>query len=99
MKLTFILKNGEEREVSFSEGETILRVAEQNDIPLHGACEGFGVCGGCHVIIENLYDKLPDISDVENDGLDKAKNVKLRSRLACQIILNSSLDGLRVRLV
>lgn len=99
MKLIFILKTGEEKEVDFSEGETLLHVAEQNSIPLYGACEGFGVCGGCHVVIENLGDRLPDISDVENDGLDKAKNVTLRSRLACQIILNSSLDGLRVRLV
>ena len=51
------------------------------------------------MIIENLADKLPEISDVENDGLDKAKNVSLKSRLACQIVLNKSLNGLRVKLV
>lgn len=99
MKITFILKNGEEKVVDFSQGDTVLYVAEQNDIPLHGACEGFGICGGCHVVIENLHDKLPEVSDAENDGLDKAKNVTLKSRLACQVVLDSNLDGLRVRLV
>ncbi len=99
MQIIFILKDGAEKSVYFEEGQTILQVAERNEIPLRSGCEGFGICGGCHVIIENLADKLPEISDVENDGLDKAKNVSLKSRLACQIILNKDLDGLRVKLV
>ncbi len=99
MQITFILKDGTEKSVDFEEGQTILQVAERNNIPLRRGCEGFGICGGCHVIIENLADKLPEISDAENDGLDKAKNVSLKSRLACQVILNANLNGLRVKLV
>ncbi len=99
MQMIFILKDGTEKTVDFEEGQTILQVAEQNGIPLHSNCEGFGICGGCHVIIENLGDKLPEISDTENDGLDKAKNVTLKSRLACQVVLSMNLNGLRVKLV
>ncbi|MDR0631827.1 MAG: 2Fe-2S iron-sulfur cluster binding domain-containing protein [Holosporaceae bacterium] len=99
MEIVFILKNGEERNVSFSENQTILAVAEENHIPLGSACEGFGVCGGCHVIIENLEDKLPQISEREEDTLDKAKGVTLKSRLACRVVLDKSLNGLRVKLV
>jgi ferredoxin len=93
------LKDKTEYISEFSEGETILHVAEKNNIPLNGFCEGFGICGGCHVIVENFHDKLPEISDEENDALDNAKGITLKSRLACQVILNSSLNGLRVRLV
>jgi ferredoxin len=99
MQVTFILKNNTEKTVDFVDGQTILQVAEKNHIPLHGACEGFGVCGRCHVVIENLRDKLPGISDMENDALDRATGVTMHSRLACQIRLNASLDGLRIKLL
>jgi ferredoxin len=98
MNVTFILNDQTERTISFKEGQTLLAVAEENKIPIHGACEGFCVCGGCHVLIENLEDKLPKISDKENDALDNVRGVVFnKSRLACQIVLNSQLDGLRVR--
>ena len=101
MKIIFIMKNGKEVEAHFSVGQTILQVAEENNIPLFGNCEGFGVCGCCHVYVENA-DKfagvMPEISDVENNALDNARNVKINSRLACQIKLNEKLDGLKVRL-
>ena len=99
MRIIFILKDGSEKIVSFLENQTILQTAEENNIPLHGNCEGFGVCGSCHVIIENLHDKLPEISDKENDAMDNARGVTMKSRLACQIILKKSLDGLRVKLI
>ncbi len=99
MEIIFILRNGKEKKVSFKEGQTVLNVAEENDINLHGNCEGFGVCGGCHVQIENLFDTIPEASSLEEDTLEKVSNLNMNSRLACQIILNSSLDGLRVKLV
>ena len=98
MKITFILKDASEKNCDFSEGETVLKVAEKNAIPIKSFCEGFGVCGACHVIVENLLDKLPPVSDKENDALDRANGVTLHSRLACQIVLTKELDGLRVRL-
>ena len=99
MNITFLLKDGTKKIVSFEEGQTILQVAEKNGIKLNSNCEGFGVCGGCHVKIENLSDKLPEISEKEDDTLDKVFGVGMNSRLACQVVLNSSLDGLIVKLV
>ncbi|GHU11934.1 ferredoxin [Alphaproteobacteria bacterium] len=97
MNVTFILKDQTERIVSFTDGQTLLEVAEENRIPIHGACEGACICGGCHVLIENLADKLPKISDQENDALDNAHGVVFnKSRLACQVVLTPELDGLRV---
>ncbi|MDR2723882.1 MAG: 2Fe-2S iron-sulfur cluster binding domain-containing protein [Holosporaceae bacterium] len=99
MKITFILKNGEEKTVQFTANQSVLKVAEKNHIPLASACEGFGACGKCHVLIENLQDKLSPISDLEEDTLDKVSGVTMNSRLACQLILNNYLDGLRIKLV
>ena len=99
MKMTFILKDKTEREVEFITGDTVLQAAEKNDIPLHGGCEGFGICGSCHVIVEGHIEKLMEISDLENNGLDRAIGVTMRSRLACQIILDASHDGLKIKLM
>ena len=96
MKITFILKDGLEKSCDFSDGETILKVAERNAVPIKSFCDGFGVCGACHVTVENLFDKLPPISDKENDALDRASGVTMHSRLACQVVLTKELDGLRV---
>ncbi|MDR2681908.1 MAG: 2Fe-2S iron-sulfur cluster binding domain-containing protein [Holosporaceae bacterium] len=98
MKVIFIFKNQSEREVNFKEGQTLLEIAEQSDIPIHGNCEGNRICGGCHVLIENFHDKLPKISEQENDALDNAICVTSRSRLACCLVLNQQLDGLRVKI-
>lgn len=97
MKVVFILNDNKKKEVECSVGETLLSVAERNNL-LRGNCEGFGVCGSCHVIIENLNDKLPEISDLENNALDKARHVTSKSRLACQITLTEDLDGLSIRI-
>lgn len=99
MNIIFKLKDGAQKSVPFENGQTILQVAEKNEIRLNSNCEGFGVCGGCHVKIENLLDKLPEISDKENDTLDRVSGIDRSSRLACQVVLSSSLDGLIVKLI
>ena len=57
------------------------------------------MCGGCHVKIENLLNELPEISEKEDDALDRVSGVGMNSRLACQVVLKSNLDGLIVILV
>ena len=98
MNITFISKNGSKTEATFEEGQSILEVARNNFVDINSNCEGFGVCGSCHVKIENLSEKLPPISDSENDTLDRVSGLSANSRLACQVILNKDLDGLIVRI-
>ena len=38
MKITFILKDGSEKNCNFSEEDTILKVAERNGIPIRSFC-------------------------------------------------------------
>lgn len=98
MKITFILQDNSEKCVNFVAGKTILEVAKKYDIPLRHNCEGFGVCGTCHVIIEEGAENLPEISSKETMTLDLANGVSTNSRLACQVILQKNNDGLKVRI-
>jgi ferredoxin len=47
---------------------------------------------------EEMYDKMPEPDDDENDMLDLAFGLTETSRLGCQVIMDESLDGLRVKL-
>ena len=41
-------------------------------------------CSTCHVYVRKGFDSLPEITDKENDIMDKAFGVTSESRLACQ---------------
>ena len=65
-----------------------------------GACGGSCACSTCHVIVESdeMYDKMDEPDDDENDMLDLAFGLTETSRLGCQVKMNKELDGLRVKL-
>mmetsp|Transcript_7059 Transcript_7059/g.8112 ORF Transcript_7059/g.8112 Transcript_7059/m.8112 type:complete len:180 (-) Transcript_7059:223-762(-) len=97
--VTFVDCDGEHT-VSAPIGHSLLEVAHRNEVELEGACEGSLACSTCHVIVEDqdLYDKLEEPDDDENDMLDLAFGLTETSRLGCQIIAAEELDGLRVRI-
>jgi len=45
-----------------------------------------------------MFDKMEEATDDENDMLDLAFGLTENSRLGCQIVMSKELDGLRVRL-
>lgn len=56
-------------------------------------------CSTCHVIVGAQWsERLPKPSEPESDMLDLTYGVTPTSRLACQIVLTESLDGLVVTL-
>ena len=95
--ITFILAGGVEKRVNAPNGISLLEVAHRNEIPLEGACEGSLACSTCHVIVdEAFYAGLPKATDDEEDMLDLAFGLTHTSRLGCQIMMNDSLEGLKV---
>ena len=51
----------------------------------------------CHVHIDPAFaDKLPAISEDEDDLLDSSDHRDGNSRLSCQLPVTDALDGLRV---
>lgn len=86
-------------EANGAAGTRLLELAQANDQPLEGACEGAMACSTCHVVVApDDFAKLPPASDEEEDLLDFAYGVSRTSRLACQIWLSDAIDRLEVRM-
>ncbi len=73
-------------------GQSILEIALKNNIELHHNCGGVCACSTCHVYVEKGEEYLPEITDREEDFIDRAVNPRLTSRLGCQCILEGG-DG------
>ncbi|MCB5945306.1 ferredoxin family 2Fe-2S iron-sulfur cluster binding protein [Acidocella sp. KAb 2-4] len=98
-KMTFIERNGEQREVDAPLGLSVLEVAHKHGVDLEGACEGSLACSTCHVIVApDWFDRLKRPSEDEEDMLDVAFGLQKTSRLGCQIVMTEALDGLTVSL-
>lgn len=97
--VNFINSRGELKSVNAVEGETLMECAKKNDIhEIEAECGGGCSCATCHVYIDKDWvDKIDEPSEMEEDMLDFATNVKDNSRLSCQIKLEANLDGLTVR--
>lgn len=78
-------------------GDSILEIALGNNIDLHHNCGGVCACSTCHVYIESGEDFLPELTDREEDFIDRAVNPRLNSRLGCQCVLEKGSGDLVVR--
>ncbi|PIA14001.1 ferredoxin [Coemansia reversa NRRL 1564] len=97
--VTFIEPDGNEVKATGEEGTNLMELAHENDVDLEGACEGACACSTCHVILpDNIYDRLPEPSDEENDMLDLAFGLTDTSRLGCQVMLSPEMEGMRIKL-
>ncbi|KTT56535.1 2Fe-2S ferredoxin [Pseudomonas oryzihabitans] len=72
-----------------SEGETIIVAALRNGIDIEHACEMSCACTTCHVVIQEGFDSLEPSDELEDDMLDKAWGLEMRSRLSCQAVVGS----------
>ena len=66
---------------------TLLEIALMNDIELHHNCGGVCACTTCHLYVEQGMEHIDEISDKEEDFIDRAVNPRLSSRLGCQSLL------------
>jgi 2Fe-2S ferredoxin len=83
--------------VNASVGDTLLDVTKKNKLRLLGACGGVGLCGACHVFIDNEFlPKLNEKTENEENFLDIFPIAQSNSRLACQVIVSKDLDGMTV---
>ena len=99
IKVTFINADGAVQQVDAEEGRNLLEIAQAAGQPLEGTCEGQMACSTCHVIVDrDWFDKLPRSVEDEEDMLDLASGARRTSRLSCQIILTTELDGLVVHI-
>jgi 2Fe-2S ferredoxin len=67
--------------------QSLLEIALQNDIDLHHNCGGVCACSTCHLYVNTGEEFMEEISDKEEDFVDRAINPRLNSRLGCQCVL------------
>lgn len=66
---------------------SILEATEEYDVHLNHNCGGVCACSTCHVYILKGDEFLEEISDKEEDFIDRAINPRLESRLGCQCVI------------
>lgn len=99
MQITFVLTDKQEKMVEGRIGATLLEIIEENDIPVFGGCGGFGVCGSCRIKIDpGCANQVNPAEEQESDTLEMFQSDD-GIRLACQITLTESCNGLRVILI
>ena len=97
--MTFVQRDGSRREVEAPLGLSVLEIAHKHDVDVEGACEGSLACSTCHVIVDpGWFARLARPTEDEEDMLDLAFGLQKTSRLGCQIVMTSALDGLVVAL-
>jgi ferredoxin len=98
--ISFVLADSTKKVVDAYVGESLLQVAQRNDIDLEGACEGVCACSTCHIIFPSydVYDSLEEPSEDEEDMLDMAFGLTETSRLGCQVLVDSNMDGIDIEL-
>ncbi len=73
--------------------QSLLEIALDNNIELHHNCGGVCACSTCHLYINQGEDLVEELSDKEEDFIDRAVNPRLNSRLGCQCILLPGKSG------
>ncbi len=90
LKINFGEAGKESIELPIAAGEDVLDIVLENGISLQHNCGGVCGCSTCHVYVNNGMDNIQEISDKEEDFIDRAERPRINSRLACQCIV---IDG------
>ncbi len=99
MKIYVTDQSGVEHTLDAVEGWRVMEIIRDHGLPIKAECGGCCACATCHVYVDSSWGrKLPDMRDEEEEMLDEAFEVSEESRLSCQLIMDESLDGLRVTL-
>ncbi len=96
--ITYIEPDGTTHKIEAETGSTVMETAIRNLVPgIEAECGGALACATCHVYVdEGWLDKTGSASEMEEDMLDFAYDVRPTSRLSCQIKVSDELDGLVV---
>jgi ferredoxin, 2Fe-2S len=86
--------------VDVGNGVTLMQAALDNLVPgILGDCGGACACATCHVYVDpDWMQRVGEPSAIEAELLEGLLDPRPTSRLACQVIVNDSLDGVVLHL-
>ena len=99
-KLIVVDRAGVEKTIEAQTGLTLMEAIRDNGFDeLLALCGGCCSCATCHVHVDPAFaDKLPPMSEDENDLLESSDHRNETSRLSCQVTITPDLAGLKVTL-
>lgn len=97
-KLVVVSRDGSEQVIEADAGISVMEAIRDAGMDeLLALCGGCCSCATCHVYVDpDFADKLPALSEDENDLLDSSDHRTEASRLSCQLKVSADIDGLRV---
>ena len=97
-KLIVVDRAGTEKTIDAQTGLTLMEAIRDNGFDeLLALCGGCCPCATCHVYVDPAFaDKLPPMSEDENDLLESSDHRNDTSRLSCQVPLTAEMEGLKV---
>lgn len=78
--------------------QSLLEVMLDNDIELHHNCGAVCACSTCHLYVNKGMEHLAELSDKEEDFIDRAVSPRIESRLGCQCELQPGSGEIEITL-
>ena len=78
--------------------QSLLEVMLDNGIELHHNCGAVCACSTCHLYVKQGMEFLEELSDKEEDFIDRAVSPRIESRLGCQCIIQEGSGTIEVTL-
>ena len=99
VKIYVVDPKSAERAIDGAEGQTLMQALRDSGVDVLALCGGSCSCATCHVHVDPAFgDRLPAMSNDENDLLENSAHRDQTSRLSCQLLLSDSLQGIRIRI-
>ena len=97
-RVTVVTTRDEVIEWEASGGGSLMQALKAADVgEVLALCGGNCSCATCHVYVEGVdRDRLPPLSQEEDDLLEGSFHRRPTSRLACQLPFGAAVDGARI---
>ncbi len=90
---------GERHTLMAPKGYRVMEVIRDFGLPIMAECGGVCACASCHVRISDGWTgRIVPAEDEELGKLDEIPSASDSSRLSCQTLTDSSVDGLEVEI-
>lgn len=98
VNVTLLSADGSAAQIDIPIGTSVMEGAVRAGIPgIDADCGGALSCATCHVYVRPEWrDRIPPATAAELDLLEMAIDRESDSRLSCQIVIDSALEGLTV---
>jgi 2Fe-2S ferredoxin len=99
--VTYILRDGERRELEVPAGTSVMEAAIHNNVRgIDAECGGCLSCATCHVYVDaSSTAELSTPDDAELELLEGvAADRRPESRLSCQLVMTPAMSGLIVQI-